>query len=188
MNFVERWDDFAYWVNTVLFRGIRWRAPHTDSKAEFIGEIWASDTIARLGLIDALRILVSPNYPHLWRRGFGWWHRWNCYPCAEAKVKWPEARRKMLVSLRPFQRDLPVMPTDRVDAWVQEEIDKLEVAFKPIHGAKRDCIAEQKPHHLCERAPKPCAAGHNSVQCCLCNVRFCRWVVDHKVYFEDWEE
>ena len=191
MNWVELWDDIAYWWSTKVWRGTRWRAPHAEihPNASFINEIWASDTIKTMGLMNALMILASPNYPHPWRRGFHWWHRWMCYPCAEAKVKWPEAKRKMLTALDPLKRDLPALPKEEAEAWVRKELKQAEeVVFKPIHGTKRDCLAEQKPHHLCQRSSKLCAAEHNSVQCCLCGVKFCRWVVDHEVYYEDWEK
>ena len=196
MNFVERLDDITYWLNiNVWSRGIQWRAPHAEPKADFISELWASDTIATLGLKRALMILASPNYPHTWRCGFGWWHRWNCAPCAEAKVKWPETRRRILSAFDPFKRDLPLIPNDEAEAWVKRELKKGEfLSFKPLeeinlrHGERRDCLAEKKPHHLCERSGQLCVGEHNGVRCCLCDVTFCRWVVDHDVYFEDWEK
>ena len=120
MNFVEQLDDIAYWLNVNVWpRGIKWRAPHAEPKADFIGDIWASDTITQQGLMKALMILVKPDYPHTWRRFFGWWHQWNCYPCAEAKVKWPEARRKILTALDPFKQNLPLMPKEDAEAWVK---------------------------------------------------------------------
>ena len=207
MNWVERMDDIKYWWDTKVWRGTRWRAPHAEPKADFIPEIWSSNTIKMQGLANALMILARPNYPHKWRRGFARWHQWMCYPCAEAKVKWPEARRRILTALDPFKHDLPELPKEEAEAWVKRELKEGEfLSFKPLeelklaaeagfevhlhgeHGLRRDCLAEKKPHHLCERSPTLCAADHNSVQCCLCSVRFCRWVVDHEVYYEDWEK
>ncbi len=147
------WFDIAtlagnikYWYDTEMCGGIRWRAPHYfilpegehhdthDEHAQFLPEVWSDDTIKTLGLMKALMILVTPNYPHTWRRGFNWWHRTCCYGCIKAKVMWPQAKKNLRHALIPFERDLPEMPPDQARDWIEKEIRDIGVAirFKPL--------------------------------------------------------
>lgn len=113
---------------------MRNREPQANGFARFIPEVWATDTIAAAGLMEAFMILVSPKYPHSWRRGFHWWHRRICYGCIEAKVKWPLARRKFRHAMTPLERDLPLMPPDKAKEWVEQEI--LDLVIRTPRGFK----------------------------------------------------
>lgn len=55
----------------------------------------------------------------------------------------------------------------------------------PTHEPWRGCA---KGHHLCRRGNRTCAADHGSVMCCRCGQVYCRWVIDHEVPDDEFDE
>lgn len=88
--------------------------------ASYITEIWSESTTKALEFMGQLGLFIGPHFPHRWRRGFYWWHKYCCYGCAQARVVWPLIEKRMRIKFKPLS--LPKFPEEKARYWVQKEL------------------------------------------------------------------